>query len=245
MSDAPNLIVFTGAGLSADSGIPTFRDANGLWENHSITEVCDYTTWKANREKVYHFYNDRRASLPDAQPNPMHHLLADWQKRYPTTLITQNIDDLLERAGATDVMHVHGSLTDMQCLACGKTWGIGYAAWGIDDQCPKCSSKKGVKPRVVFFHETAPLYPEMWRVFKKIKENDVLVVIGTSGEVVPIGTVAAVTKCRRVLNNLAPPDPAQWQPGMVTAAYFNKTIFRPAAEAVEELDEIVKKWMEV
>lgn len=239
-----HLVVFTGAGLSADSGISTFRDANGLWENHKISEVCDYFTWKQNREKVYGFYNGLRAKLPTVAPNPMHHLLADWQKRYRTTLITQNVDDLLERAGCTDVLHVHGFLPEMKCEACGHIWNIGYNAWEVSDTCPKCGSKKGVKPQVVFFHEQAPLYANMWRVFRNLRAQDVLVVIGTRGEVVPIGSVASMVPCRKALNNLEPIDMTQWAPGMVSDAYFHHALFKRASEAVDELDAIVRGWME-
>lgn len=245
MSDHPHLVVFTGAGLSADSGISTFRDANGLWENHKIDEVCNHLTWKRHREQVYGFYNGLRAKLPTVAPNPMHCLLADWQRRYSqVTLITQNVDDLLERAGCADVMHVHGYLPEMQCEACGTVWSIGYAAWGLDDTCPKCGSKKGVKPHVVMFHENAPLYANMWRVFRNLRAQDVLVVIGTRGEVVPIGSVAAMATCRKALNNLEPIDMTQWAPGMVSAAYFNHALFKRASEAVDELDGIVRGWMD-
>ncbi|MCE6959600.1 NAD-dependent protein deacylase [Cereibacter sphaeroides] len=240
-----HLVCFSGAGLSADSGLSTFRGGDGLWENHRIEDVCDITTWKQNRETVHRFYNDRRAALASVQPNPMHRLLVDWQSRYRTTLVTQNVDNLLEQAGARDVLHVHGRLTEMECLACGHVWEIGTAAWNAaSDRCPDCGSLKGVKPNVVFFHEQAPLYQPMWKLFNGLKADDVLVVIGTDGAVVPIGAVAAAVRCRKALNNLEPVPLEDWVPGMVAPAFFHHALFKPAAEAVDELDAIVRGWME-
>ena len=93
------LIILTGAGLSAESGLRTFRDSNGLWENHSIDVVCNGATWRANYDLVQTFYNDRRTQLASAAPNAAHRMIAGWQQRYETVILTQNVDDLLERAG--------------------------------------------------------------------------------------------------------------------------------------------------
>ncbi|TNC74240.1 SIR2 family NAD-dependent protein deacylase [Rubellimicrobium roseum] len=239
-----HLVVFSGAGLSADSGIATFRGADGLWENHSIDEVCNYDTWERNRESVHRFYNARRAALAEVQPNPMHRLLANWQTRFRTTLITQNIDDLLERAGARDVLHVHGVLSEMRCLACGSVWDIGPKAWDpSEERCPTCGSRDRVKPNVVFFNEPAPLYKPMSEILGALGRDDVLVVIGTDGAVVPIGQIAERLPCRKVLNNLEPVAPENFVPGMVMPRQFDRTLFKPAAKVVGELDEIVTGWM--
>ena len=244
MTHERHLVVFSGAGLSADSGIATFRGADGLWENHSIDEVCNFDTWEANRQSVHGFYNARRVALAGVAPNPMHRLLAGWQSRFRTTLVTQNIDDLLERAGATEVLHVHGFLTEMRCLACGAVWDIGATAWDPStDRCPSCGSLEGVKPNVVFFNEPAPLYEPMADVFASLGPDDVLVVIGTDGAVVPIGRIAERLRCRKALNNLEPIAPEDFVPGMVSPRQFDRTLFKPAAQAVGELDEIVTSWM--
>jgi len=240
----PHLVVFTGAGLSAESGLPTFRGGDGLWEGHHIDQVCNQLTWKRNAEAVHRFYNDRRAAAAKAKPNRAHRLLAAWQGRYRCTLITQNVDDLLERAGARDVIHVHGRLDRMRCEACGTSWEIGAAPWNPETgRCPKCSSRRGVRPDVIFFHERAPRYPDMWRVFKKLRPEDLLVVIGTDGAVIPIGQVAEGAPCRTVLNVLFPVPEDRWQPGMIRPDRFDHVLLRPAAAAAEELDQIVSDLM--
>jgi NAD-dependent deacetylase len=240
----PHLVVFTGAGLSAESGLPTFRGGDGLWEGHHIDQVCNQLTWKRNAAAVHRFYNDRRAAAARAAPNRAHRLLAAWQDRYRCTLITQNVDDLLERAGAGDVMHVHGRLTRMRCEACGTAWEIGAAAWDPETgRCPKCASRRAVRPDVIFFHERAPLYPQMWRVLAGLRPRDVLVVIGTDGAVIPIGQIAEEAPCRTVLNVLSPVPADRWQPGMIRPDRFTRALLRPAAGAAEELDQIVSDLM--
>ncbi len=245
MSHDCHLVVFSGAGLSADSGIATFRGAGGLWENHSINEVCNYDTWERNRKRVHGFYNARRVALAGVEPHAMHRLLAKWQTRFRTTLITQNIDDLRERAGARDVLHVHGFLTEMRCLACGSVWDIGPTAWNLsEDRCPTCGSVSRVKPNVVFFNEPAPLYEPMAEILGSLGMDDVLVVIGTDGAVVPIGQGASRLRCRKVMNNLEPVAPEDFVPGMVYPRQFDRAVFKPAVQAASELDEIVTAWME-
>lgn len=120
----PKLLVFSGAGISAESGISTFRDAggNGLWNGYRIEDVCTSHTWKQNFALVHSFYNARRQQLGQANPSSAHAMVASWQARYDTTIITQNVDDLLERAGVQNVIHLHGFLREMLCTACGQIW---------------------------------------------------------------------------------------------------------------------------
>jgi NAD-dependent deacetylase len=238
------LIVFSGAGLSADSGLSTFRSADGLWNEHKIDDVCNIHRWKNNMQLVHRFYGDLRKRLEDVEPNAMHKLLARWQTRYGAELITQNIDNLLERAGATNVMHVHGFLTEMECQACGRIWDIQYSGWDpLQDRC-QCGCRKGVKPHVVFFGEAAPLYKPMLKAFQSVGPEDVVVVIGTDGAVVPIGSIVAELECHKLLNTLNPVEQANWQPGMVHPALFNHAIYARAKDAVDEIDRIVTAWME-
>src|ERR1700748_76022 len=107
------LIIFSGAGLSAESGIATFRDnANSLWNRFDPTVLAHYATWRQNFDRVHEFYNWRRSQLADVVPNAAHYAIADWQKRYETIVFTQNVDDLLERAGCSNVVHLHGKLVE-------------------------------------------------------------------------------------------------------------------------------------
>lgn len=111
------IVVLTGAGMSAESGISTFRDADGLWENHDIMEVASPEGWAKNPELVLNFYNQRRAQLKEVQPNKGHEILAELEKDYQVNIITQNVDNLHERAGSTNVLHLHGELTKVRSVA--------------------------------------------------------------------------------------------------------------------------------
>jgi len=226
------LIVLTGAGLSAESGLRTFRDSNGLWENHSIDVVCNGATWRKNHVLVQKFYNDRRLQLAAAAPNAAHRMVAAWQRRHETVILTQNVDDLLERAGCDGVVHLHGFLPEMQCVDCGHVWNIGYLAWPQDGRCERCPSVKGVRPNIIFFGEMAPMYEVMWRAFASLAPEDVVVIIGTSGVVLPVGQMAAQFPGYKILNNLAA-EPA------IDDSAFDRVFYRPATQAAAEINRIV------
>lgn len=241
----PKLFVFTGAGVSADSGVPTFRSTGGLWNDYRIEEVCDYTTWKRNFEAVHAFYNARRSNLVTVQPNDAHLMIADWQRRYDTTLVTTNVDDLHERAGSTDVIHLHGFLTEMQCTACGHRWSIGFAPWNLTDRCPNpvrfCQSTRGVKPGVVFFNEVAPRYPDLHRAIRSLVPGDYAVVIGASGQVIPIGIeLQDAVGTYKILNNLAEDQNPRTAYGL---AHFDHYIYKSAVQGILEIDTILREFL--
>jgi len=223
------LIILTGAGLSAESGIRTFRDSNGLWENHSIDVVCNGATWRANYDLVQKFYNDRRMQLATAGPNAAHRMIAAWQQRYETVILTQNVDDLLERAGCRDVVHLHGFLPEMRCVECGHVWSIGYEAWKNGVRCGRCPSIKGVRPNIVFFGEMAPMYEVMWNEVGMASAQDVFLVMGTSGVVLPVSHMAAQFPGYKVLNNLA-------AEAAIDEAAFDHVVYAPATQAAAEID---------
>jgi len=204
------IIIFSGAGISAESGISTFRDTDGLWENHNIEEVCHQNSWKNNFELVHKFYNQRRMQLNEVQPNKAHKVVAKIKQKYGDDcyVITQNVDDLFERAGCKEVLHVHGELTKMECTACGNIWDIGYKEFDIaKDRCPNCNSLRGVKPYIVFFGGTAPKYREMYRAFDVGSYRDsIVVIIGTMGNVVVIDEFLRNKLCKKILNNLEPSE---------------------------------------
>lgn len=174
------LVIFSGAGVSAESGLQTFRDAGGLWEQFRIEEVATPEAWIKNPALVTNFYNTRRKQVMEAQPNLAHHLLAGLESKYDVSIITQNIDDLHERAGSKKVLHLHGEIMkvrssiDPNLIYPVKTWEI-----KIGDKCEKGSQ---LRPHIVWFGE---MVPEMDRAIDLASTADMLVVIGTSLNVYP------------------------------------------------------------
>lgn len=225
------LIVFSGAGLSAESGLSTFRSVNGLWSKHAIEQVCDLTTWEANYEAVHSFHNARRAEVGVAMPNDAHRFVAEWQRRYKTIILTQNVDNLLERAGCTDVIHLHGHVQEMICMECQNVWNIGYRPWETNDRCPLCGSVGHVKPNVVFFNEFPPNYRFFKRAFKDLEHNDIVLVTGTSGKVISVGRYLMGCPGYKIFNALeASPTPE----------VYNECILLPATQAFPIIDRILR-----
>lgn len=229
------LFVFTGAGVSVESGVPLYRGGEGLWDEYKLDQVCNYRTWKANFELVHEFYNKRRAELTTVKPNAMHEAIARWSQEYEVVNITQNVDDLFEKAGCTGVIHVHGNLTSMRCEACGFEFDVGYSAWDPKvDTCRNsakgCICRKGIKPNVVFFNEGAPKYADLYRTIKDLTAEDVILVIGTSGEVLPIDQYLLDAKGYKILVN---PKPMFWD-------CWDFKLHKPATEAIEEVDQVLK-----
>lgn len=173
----PRLVIFSGAGLSAESGLSTFRDTNGLWENHSIEEVCNGLTWRDNREKVERFYEQRRLSNQAAKPHDGHRFCAEMEEA-GAVLITQNVDTLLERAGARHLIHLHGNIEQRQCFSCGGEWPAALSK----DRCPFCQSKD-TRVNVVFFKEPVPQYNLGSRIIGGLREQDTLLIVGTQASV--------------------------------------------------------------
>ncbi len=198
-----HLVILTGAGISAESGLHTFRAADGLWENHRVQDVATPEAFRRDPELVYRFYNERRRSLAAVQPNAAHLALArlerDWSGE--VLLVTQNVDDLHDRAGSRNLLHMHGELLKGRCLACDQVH-----AWSGDldpaSACPACG-RGPLRPHIVWFHER-PL--EMDRIYDALDRCDLFVAIGTSGHVYPAaGFVAAVGReARTVELNLEP-----------------------------------------
>lgn len=228
----PRLVIFTGAGLSADSGIATFRSDTGLWSNHDVKVIADGMTWRHNRETIRTFYNDRRADVERAKPNAAHECIAKWQRLYDTTVLTQNIDDLLERAGCSDVVHLHGEITKLTCVACDTTWEIGYSQVHDSDRCSKCNSLNGVRPAIVFFNELAPNYAKMHSAFRNLTAQDCVIAIGTSGEVININAFIQSIKSISILNNL------ESRRG-IDESLFNHVIMGRASQVIGAVDAIV------
>jgi len=173
------IVVLTGAGVSAESGIKTFRDADGLWEGHDIMEVASPVGYLNNPELVLDFYNKRRKQLSEVQPNLAHAILAELETDFDVTIITQNVDDLHERAGSTKVIHLHGELLkarneeDINSII---EWNKDILLGDLD------SNNIQLRPHIVWFGEEVP---EMEKAMQEIEEADYLLVIGTSLQVYP------------------------------------------------------------
>ena len=216
-------MVLTGAGISAESGVPTFRDADGLWEGHKVEEVATPEAYVADPALVQSFYDARRAALAGVEPNPAHHALARLERALgeDLLLVTQNIDDLHERGGSTRVLHMHGELLSALCAGCAaRTRWDGPLAEAND--CPGCG-EAALRPDVVWFGEVPY---EMERIFAALDAADLFVSIGTSGAVYPAAGFVQYARRRgaRALElNLQPSEGTLW---------FNEARHGPASELV-------------
>ncbi len=179
-----HILVLTGAGISAESGIATFRDSDGLWAGHEIDEVATPQGFVSNPSLVYSFYNARKRQLisEEVQPNEAHYAIARLQAKIPnTTIITQNVDDLHERSGVTDIIHMHGNLLEIQCTQCNHVF-FSKSDISLDSTCPQCNVKSKLRPNIVWFGE-APLFLD--RIYHLLSVCTHFIAIGTSGTVYP------------------------------------------------------------
>lgn len=182
------ITVLTGAGVSAESGISTFRDSDGLWENHNVEDVASIEGWYRNPSLVLDFYNARRAQLPDVRPNAAHAAIAGLEKDYDVTVVTQNVDNLHERAGSTRIIHLHGELTKVRPENCcnerdgfseDTVFDIGADAIHIGDLAPNGAQ---LRPHIVWFGEAVP---KIEAAIEAVEAADILLIVGTSLQVYP------------------------------------------------------------
>jgi NAD-dependent deacetylase len=180
------LVILTGAGMSSESGIRTFRDSGGLWEEYDVTEVATPMAWWKNRDLVLRFYNERRRQLADCKPNDGHTGLAELEKHFEVQIITQNVDNLHERAGSKNVLHLHGELTKARSTSDPSlVYDIGYKDINPGDNCEKGSQ---LRPHIVWFGEAVPMMDE---AIKLASGADIFVVVGTSLNVYPAAGLIA------------------------------------------------------
>ncbi len=181
------IVVLTGAGVSAESGISTFRDNGGLWDRYDVNDVASIDGWFRNRKLVLDFYNLRRAELEKARPNAAHLAIAALENRYEVTVVTQNVDNLHERAGSTKIIHLHGELTKVrpETGAYDRTFSeeevidVGYSAVHLGDTAPNGSQ---LRPHIVFFGESVP---KIEAAISVVERADILLIVGTSLQVYP------------------------------------------------------------
>ena len=182
------IVVLTGAGVSAESGISTFRDSNGLWENHNVEDVASIEGWYRNPSLVLDFYNERRAQLPTVRPNAAHLAIASLEDEFDVTVVTQNVDNLHERAGSTRIIHLHGELTKVRPENCyndrdgyseATVFDIGADAVHIGDLAPNGAQ---LRPHIVWFGEAVP---KIEAAIDAVEAADMVLIVGTSLQVYP------------------------------------------------------------
>ena len=227
MMSKKKLVVLTGAGISAESGLKTFRDSDGLWEGYNIEDVATPRAWKKNPKLVLEFYNYRRKNVLDAEPNAAHVGLAELEKDFDVTIITQNIDDLHERAGSTNVMHLHGEIFKMRSE---RDETLVYDIKVDIHLGDVAEDGAQLRPNIVWYEEAVPMIEEAVPV---VHNADIFVVVGTSLVVYPAAglvTVADASIPKFIVDKKIP----------YTSSVYNLTaIEKPATEGVKELKRIL------
>ncbi len=183
------IVVLTGAGISAESGIRTFRDSNGLWEEHDIMEVATYDAWLRNKELVIEFYNQRRKQLYEVEPNAGHYAIVKLEEKFDVFVVTQNVDDLHERAGSQKVMHLHGELKKVRSTV-DEDLVYELDGWElkIGDKCEKGSQ---LRPHIVWFGEAVPM---IYEAAQLTATADIIIIVGTSLNVYPAAGLVGYAK---------------------------------------------------
>lgn len=225
------LVVFTGAGISAESGLATFRDSDGLWANYRIEEVCTPEALTYNRATVIEFYNKRRREMLAAQPNAAHHAVASWERYFDVDVITQNVDNLHERAGSTRITHLHGELTKLRSS---RNPELIVPIDGWEQPLDALASDGALlRPHIVFFGEAVPMFEQAARI---AAEADIMVVIGTSLAVYPAASLVRYVRSDIPIYVVDPGNPD-------TSGIRNAlTIIRKrAAEGVSELTTLLQE----
>lgn len=227
------VVIFSGAGISAESGLSTFRDTDGLWEKYRIEEICQAGCLSWNRENTLAFYDARREQLSSVTPNAAHYAIAKLHEKYPNdiAIITQNVDDLFERAGCNDVLHLHGFLPRLRCEKCNTTHLIGYAKQERDFTCKSCNGS--LRPDIVFFGEAAPMYEHL---YEAMQGCEFLVIIGSSGNVIAMDHFARHVKIS-ILNNLERSD-------AINEKVYTKVLYKKATEAIDEIVGDVERFLQ-
>lgn len=230
-----SVVILTGAGISAESGVKTFRDNDGLWENHRIEDVATPLAWRDDPQLVWKFYQARRNQMQEVEPNPAHFAIAKLQKSHPNvTLITQNVDNLHERSGSENVIHMHGKLETLRCEETERS----EVRMSEDDlgenyvMCNCCASPSRMRPDIVWFGEM-PMF--MREIYEAVDNCDVFIVVGSSGHVYPsagLVDVASQMGAETILVNLEDP---------VNASSFDEVY---TGKAGEILPALVDSWLE-
>jgi NAD-dependent deacetylase len=230
------VLILSGAGISAESGISTFRESDGLWEKHSIEDVCSAGCLDSNEEGTKKFYDARRVDIKDKTPNYAHKIIVELKQKYSNeiTVFTQNVDDLFEKAGMKkhEIIHLHGYLLELRCRKCNEIFETTYINQDeFASKCPSCGGK--LRPNIIFFGEVAPEYQKLTQ---ELNRCELIVVIGTSGNVLDVTYFAQLTEYS-ILNNLEPSN-------AIDDSYFTKVYYAKATEAIAEIAEYIEDFLE-
>lgn len=221
-----HIVVLTGAGISAESGLSTFRDNGGLWEQHSVYDVATPQAFARNQELVLRFYNERRRQLESAQPNGGHRLLAELEQHYRVTIITQNVDNLHERGGSSNVIHLHGELTKARSSTHPElVYDVGFRDIQPGDTCERGSQ---LRPHIVWFGEEVPMIEAAAEI---VPTADYLLIVGTSLQVYPAAGLVNLVGVDVPVTVIDPGEPAS----LSRARVIRKGASEGVAEWVREL----------
>lgn len=228
------VVVLTGAGISAESGIKTFRASDGLWEEHRIEDVATPYAWQKNPQLVWNFYQKRRCQLLEVEPNPAHRALKVLEQHLGENflLITQNVDDLHERAESKNVIHMHGELRKLRCEGCGEVFDMMDKASLTEEfvECTSCGNSR-LRPHIVWFHEMPLMMPA---IYEAVENCDFFITIGTSGHVTPAADLIHVAKsCKATCVGINLEQPLN---------YDVHDIFHQG-KAGEILPQLVEQWL--
>lgn len=221
------IVVITGAGISAESGLQTFRDSGGLWEGHNVYDVATPEAWSRNPGLVQNFYNERRKSVLEAEPNAAHYALVKLEEKYDVTIITQNIDDLHERAGSSQIIHLHGLITKSQS---DRNPNLTYDISGWELKMGElCELGSQLRPHVVWFGEAVPMIENAAR---ECHIADIVIVIGTSLKVYPAAGLIdlAPVKAKKILV-----DPRAMEISVKNIEMISENAAKAVPELVERL----------
>ena len=226
------IVVLTGAGISAESGLSTFRDSGGLWEGHNVMDVASPEGWRNNKELVLDFYNQRRKQLKKVKPNDAHIALTELEKKYDVTIVTQNVDDLHERAGSSKIIHLHGELNKARSTV---DENIIYDLEGSDITV-NCRCEKGsqLRPHVVWFGEMVPMMEE---AIKVTLTADILIVIGTSLVVYPAASLLEFAKTDTSVYLIDPQKPENY--------FYQRNIIFIQESATKGTRELTEKLLNI
>ncbi|MFM7084919.1 MAG: NAD-dependent deacylase [Hyphomicrobium sp.] len=224
MPDFERVLILTGAGISAESGVATFRDKGGIWAKYDYRDVATPEGFEKNPQLVHEFYNMRRRSHLSVRPNAAHFALAHLERAYHgiVTLITQNVDNLHEQAGSQNLIHMHGEALKAWCLGCGERM-VWLEDMFLETACPRCKATGTMRPDIVWFGEEPY---QMERIIEELDQADLFISIGTSGNVYPAAgfvSIAGEKGVHTVELNLEPSE---------GRSYFNEAIHGPATEIV-------------